>query len=179
MEIFSYTMSMDILHLATDPTTGKPLFSDKDINTTQIIMIDDVEEGPYYELWQLLADKPIQRLSRIKNHKPLFLENVIIPFPGATNPLWQGHWESQDCTHSEMLSVFIDRILEKLAILQERDPAAPLVLAFIDRKKSRRLKHKDKLFHDLGVTFPNVQINVVDFAGISFREQIALVQKST
>lgn len=178
LEIFSYTMSMDILQLATNSQNGVSLFTEADVDNTQIIIIDDKPDGPYYELWQILARRPIQRLSQIKNNKPLQLKNVVIPLPGATNPMWQDHWTSVDCTTSQTISVFIDRIYEKLSISQKRDPAAPLVVTFINRKASRRIKDHEKLFSDLMSTFPHVQINVVDFASIKFRAQVALVQKT-
>lgn len=120
----------------------------------------------------------MQRLSEIQNEQTLCLDNVIVPLPDATNPLWQGYWIPADCDHSETLSVFVERILDKLSISRERDPLAPLTVTFINRMGSRKLQNISKLLSYLLAAFPEVIVNVVDFAATQFREQLTLVQQT-
>jgi protein O-GlcNAc transferase len=177
MEIFSYTLTMDIIHLSSDETTGKPLFEAINEETSQVVILDEAPEGPYFELWNLLVKRPVRRLG---NLSPGCLTNVIIPLPGASNPMWQGDWIPGDCKNSKTLSVFVDRILNLLSLSEERDPSAPLTVTFIERKGSRRLLNQESLFSTLRNTYSseNITLNVVDFATIPFREQISLVRNT-
>jgi protein O-GlcNAc transferase len=177
MEIFSYTLTMDILRLSSDESTGEPLFETIDEETSQVVILDEAPEGPYFELWNLLARQPVQRLASLS---PGCLTNVIIPLPGASNPLWQGDWVPGDCKDSKTLSVFVDRILNLLSFTEVRDPSAPLTVTFIDRKGSRRLLNQESLLSTLRNTYSseNFTLNIVDFASITLREQISIVRNT-
>jgi protein O-GlcNAc transferase len=175
MEIFSYTLTMDILRLSLDESTGEPMFETIDEETSQALILDEAPEGSYFELWNLLAKRPVQRLDSLP---PGCLTNVVIPLPGASNPLWQGDWIPGDCKDSKTLSVFVNRILNLLSLTKERDPSAPLTVTFIDRKGSHRLLNQESLFSTLRNTYSseNFTLNIVDFASIPLREQISIVR---
>jgi protein O-GlcNAc transferase len=177
MEIFSYTLTMDILRLSSDEGTGEPMFETIDEETSQVLILDEAPEGPYFELWNLLAKRPVQRLGSLP---PGCLTNVVIPLPGASNPLWQGDWIPGDCKDSKTLSVFVNRILNLLSLTKDRDPSAPLTVTFIDRKGSRRLLNQESLFSTLRNTYSseNFALNIVDFASIPLREQISIVRNT-
>jgi protein O-GlcNAc transferase len=176
MEIFSYTLTLDIFTLSSNNPTGVPFFNQPyDAETSQVLILDDGDEGPYFELWHLLAKRPILRMSDLQTSNTTCIKNLVVPLSGATNPMWQGDWIPLDCTESKMLLVFIDRVLTHLSITPQRDPSAKLVLTYIDRKSSRKLENQALLLDDLKTTYPDITINIVDFAALSFREQVETV----
>ena len=54
----------------------------------------------------------------------------------------------------------------------------PLTLTFISRKEKRSLIDKDIYIDKLKTLYPNVQINLVDFANLTFFQQIETVRKT-
>jgi protein O-GlcNAc transferase len=185
MEIYSTWMSFDTLRMARDPLNGnRPFFEHPaDTHDTQVVILDDRLDGPYWDLWQLFAERTPVRL------KDLMAEhtagnpslggaetNIIIPLAGASNPLWQNDWDVRDCTSAPTLHVFARRVLDFYRI--EDPPRNPnqIVVTFIDRKESRRLRDQDALFAALREDIPHVNLSVVDFAAIPFAEQLRIIR---
>lgn len=174
MEIFSYTLTMDILSLSTDET-GKPLFDAHDAETSEVIILDDGDPGPFFELWNLIVKRPVRRRIDLKSAELSCLTNLIVPLSGATNLMWLGDWVPIECKESKTFSVFIERVMDFYDISQQRDLSEPLILTFVDRKGTRRLHNQDDLLSTLRSNYPDITINVVDFATINLREQIRIV----
>ncbi|KAL4906924.1 hypothetical protein BDW74DRAFT_130233 [Aspergillus multicolor] len=75
------TLSLDVLRMTRSPDTAAPYFIDHDIKSTQVLILDDEEYGPYFSLWSLFAGKPIIRLSDLA--LPVnFVGNLIVPLSG-------------------------------------------------------------------------------------------------
>ncbi|KAH8684207.1 hypothetical protein BGZ60DRAFT_397020 [Tricladium varicosporioides] len=195
MEIMAYTMTMDILSLATAPDGGPFFSSDRDIQNTQVVLLDDGGEGPLYELWNMIAKRPIRRIKDLESTELSCLPNIIIPLSGATNPLWLGDWTPHSCRNSKILSVFVERVLTQMAIdtsiaspqilqASKRRSSQPLrrqnnlVLTFIKRTGTRRLINQDSLFEAFRQRFPHITLNIIDFAGIPLRTQIHTARTS-
>ncbi len=178
MEMFSLFMSLDVLQIASDPATGAPFFSTDDVENTQIVMLDDGEEGPYFDLWTLFARKPLIKL------KPgaalnLNLTNIIVPLAGGSNPFWQGDWNVHACGSSKLLDVFSQRVLDFYRIRDEPVKAgAQLTLTFIDRKGTRRLQNTTEYINKLRLRYPDVKIQVIDFAAMPFQEQLEIARRT-
>lgn len=187
LEIFSLYLTIDVLRMtARDPIglSGEPFLSAADISSTQILLLDDHPDGPYFDLWKLFAPLPILRLKDIQaTAKLVCLENVIIPLAGGSNPLWSGDWDAGACSHSELVDTFSQRVLSQYGY--GRTPASPagdtaaqLTLTFIDRRSSRALINAKKHLSNIKNRFPNVRIQVVDFAAHSFAEQVRIVHET-
>lgn len=107
------------------------------------------------------------------------IDNIIIPLPGGSNPFWQGDWEPLSCARSKLLKTFSQRILtfydidDKLAADNR-----PLMLTFIDRREKRRLIDQDRYFARLNSKFSAIEIQLVDFASLSFLEQLKKVRRT-
>lgn len=56
-EMMSLMHSIDILRLATDPITGRPYVSEADVANTQIVVLDDHPDGPFWDLWQIWSGR--------------------------------------------------------------------------------------------------------------------------
>jgi EGF domain-specific O-GlcNAc transferase len=176
MEFSSLFMTLDVLQMTRNPATNKPYFSSQDIDNTQVVILDDIADDPYMDLWTLFARKPIVRLNEINETMPA-LGNIIIPLAGGSNPMWSGDWELHSCDHSELMRVFTKRVLDFYKVNDE--PLAedrPLVLTFIDRKEKRLLVNKAEYLETLKTKFPSVEIKAVNFATHSFVEQLKIVR---
>ena len=179
MEISALFMTLDVLRMTSDPATGLAFFSTEDIENTQVIVLDDHPDGPFYNLWSLFAKQPMIRMSGKSVDILPDLGNIIIPLPGGSNPLWQGDWKLHSCDHSELWHTFSQRVLDFYEIESEqRLDDAPLVLTFIDRKEKRRLIDKELYIEKLKTKFPSVEIQLVDFAPLSFAEQLKIARRT-
>ncbi|KAH8909280.1 hypothetical protein BR93DRAFT_875933 [Coniochaeta sp. PMI_546] len=184
MEIYSTWMSFDVLRMARDPLVGNRPFFEHPIDThdTQVVILDDRGDGPYWDLWQLFAErKPVRLKELMASHVAGTLSvgpetNIIIPLAGASNPLWQNDWDVRDCTSAPTLHVFARRVLDFYHI--EDPPRNPdqIIVTFIDRKESRRLKDQDALFTALRQEIPHIKLSAVDFAAITFAEQLRIIR---
>lgn len=187
MEIFSLYLTIDVLRISRrDPSemNSEPFLSSADISSTQIVVLDDHPDGPYFDLWKLFAPLPIVRLNDLPSSRtPRCMENVIIPLAGGSNPLWRGDWHSGACTHSRLLDTFSERILSqyglgRVSTSRSKDAKAELRLTFIDRKSSRVLLNTARHLDNLRAHFPNVHIQAIDFAAILFDEQLGVIQET-
>ena len=179
MEISALFMTLDVLRMTRNPATGLAFFTAEDVQNTQVIILDDHPQGPYYELWSLFAEKPMLRWKDRHTNTPPSLNNIIIPLPGASNPLWQGDWKVQSCDHSKLLRTFSQRTLQFYKVASDPKPAdMPLVVTFIDRKEKRRLIDKDLYINKLRLKFPAIEVQMVDFAELSFSEQLKVARQT-
>ncbi|PYI28959.1 hypothetical protein BP00DRAFT_438081 [Aspergillus indologenus CBS 114.80] len=127
MEIFSMTMSMDVLQMTPQaaipaPTNEKaeerdqtPFFTPSDPANTQVTFLDPFEDGPYIDLWHLFAHRTTTRFSSPFTTNPNTSStptNLIIPLSGGSNPFWQGDWQPHPCTSSPLLQTFTTRVLK-------------------------------------------------------------------
>ncbi|KAJ4287064.1 hypothetical protein N0V88_007833 [Collariella sp. IMI 366227] len=197
MEIWSMMMTFDLLRTTPDPSRddGGPFFGDRrDFLDAQAVVLDDLDDGKFMDLWTMFTGRPVVRwkdLLRNPEQVRAFSEtprNVIIPLPGAGNPLWQINWDDHECQHAPMLKVFVQRVLRfyglPLTTKGTRDRlsakadhrSSPVNVTFINRTGSRKLLDHEALLAALAAEHPHVRIQSVDFAAISFKEQLQLVQ---
>jgi len=173
MEIFSMYLTFDILR-----SNPNPMFKDADIENTQIVFLDDFPDGMFIDLWKLFAKKPIIHIDEFKKqvaNGDQCLDNLIIPLPGASNPLWQGDWHPRVCHHSALLDTFVHRLLQHYKISPAyRAPDTPAVVTFIDRPTRRRLHDQDNLLEALRKKFPSVIIQAVNFREMELAERIKI-----
>jgi protein O-GlcNAc transferase len=184
MEIYSAWMSVDVLRMARDPlNNNRPFFQHpEDTHDTQVVILDDRDDGPYFNLWQLFAERTPVRLSKLMSEHVAGSPSVsaettiIIPMAGASNPMWQNDWEVRDCSEAQTLRVFAQRVLGFYRIEdQPRDPDQ-IMVTFVDRQETRKLLDKDELFEALQATTPHIKVQTVDFAAISFPEQLRVIR---
>jgi EGF domain-specific O-GlcNAc transferase len=176
MEIMSLTWTFDVMRMTRDPITQQPLFTEADIQNTQIVILDERQDGPYWDLWQLFAQQPIIRVDDMNSTDLASPGNIIIPLAGGSNPLWQGDWAVRDCQHSELLSVFSTRVMNFYSIQPSQPTADQIVVTFINRVEGRRLIDQDALLQLAKSDIPHIHIQSIDFAAISFKEQIQIIR---
>lgn len=202
MELWSMTLTLDILRMSREDTlvhgaeaVGAPFFSvPEDISNTQVVLLDENEDGPFIGLWSIFSSQAPVRLKTIMENATAaqaFASNsntLIIPFPGGSNPMWQNDWEDRDCRTAPTLKMFIRRILMHYQIpwaagprpgipagwgrTKERD----LVLTFVDRRGTRKLLDQEAKLDALRARFPHVRVQSVDFGTLSLPEQIRIAQ---
>lgn len=179
MQIFSVFMTLDVLQLVLDPVTGNPLFRAEDVENTRVVIFDDHDEGPFYDQWTAFAKRPVMRIKDLHSDSTPALVNIIIPLPGSANPLWQDDWEPKECGESNLLQLFSQRMLSFYDIKDKPGyPTRPLVLTFIDRREKRSLVDKEAYINHLKILYPDVEINLVNFASLPFAEQLRTIRNT-
>ncbi|KAM7212000.1 Protein of unknown function (DUF563) domain containing protein [Rhypophila decipiens] len=189
MEIWSMAMTFDVLRMARDDA-GQPFYRvPEDVPNTQVIILDDRSDGPYWHLWKLFSGREPIRLAKMHEHPDTerlltgTKQRIIIPLAGAANPFWQNDWEVRDCTQSVLLRVFARRVLRHYNITtptkKETNPTA-LTVTFLDRSGAgnRNLQGQQSLLESLKRKFAGIEVTAVDFAAIPFEEQLRMIQRT-
>jgi protein O-GlcNAc transferase len=184
MEIMSLAMTFDVLRTSPNTSRGnkRAFITSDDADNTQVVVLDDEVDGPYFDLWRLFAKKPTIRLSELPASTDV--DNIIIPLPGASNPVWQGDWEPNSCENSELLRVFSKRVLRHLNISDSRKSSGnenkdnKIIVTFIDRRGTRKLLDQDKHIAALNNRYAHAEIRLVDLAIMTLAEQIQTVRDS-
>lgn len=179
LEIFSMTMTIDVLRMSRQKNTKSPAFSLSDVENTQVVIADNAEDGPYFDLWKLFAKRPPLRISEL-SPDALKSENIIVPLPGGSNPIWQGDWDVHDCQRSDLLSTFSRRVLdfyktEPRQSQSDRDINS-VVVTYVNRTGTRKLLYHDRYLEKVRKLLPHVTVQSVDFENLSFPEQIQVAQ---
>ena len=179
MQIFSIYMTLDVLQLTIDGRTGGPTFRAQDVHNTRVVVFDDHEDGPFYDQWQAFATTPTIRAKDLHPGLTSPMVNIIIPLPGSANPLWQDDWLPADCGEHNLLQLFSQRLLDFYGITDMPNSSdSPLTLTFIDRREKRSLVDKDAYVNHLKTLYPDIEITLVNFAALSFTEQLKLIRKT-
>ncbi|KAG9254074.1 DUF563 domain-containing protein [Emericellopsis atlantica] len=187
LEIFSAWISFDVLRISRDPTNQDlPFFRvPDDVSDTQVVILDDREDGPYFDLWTLFASarKPVrlrQLAEQPKLANAIHQANIIVPLAGSSNPMWKDDVEEANCYSMPLVSVFVQRVL---GFYQVPDPAPrkaddPVTVTFVDRTGSRRLVDQSSMFEELKKRNPHIFFQAIDFGAIPFSEQLAIVRNT-
>ncbi|KAJ5721165.1 uncharacterized protein N7483_009099 [Penicillium malachiteum] len=178
MEIFSMTLTMDVLQMM-QPSNNLHVqyIAERDAANTQLLIFDDEPDGPYFYLWSLFAKKQVVRLKNLSENTTL--ENIIVPLPGGSNTLWQGDWEINPCEGSTNLNTFANLVLDLYGIekiLPRQNDK--IIFTFINRVSGRRLVDMEEYLDQLSKMFPQVKIQSIDFAAISYKDQLQIIQNT-
>lgn len=183
MEIMSLSWTLDVLQMSPDPSSQenrRPFLTPDDASNTQVVILDDAPDGPYFELWNLFAQRPTLRLADLAGTD---VGNIIIPLPGGSNPVWQGDWEPNTCDHSELLETFSRRVLAHLNISDHDkhlgDPPQrnrDITVAFIERRGTRKLVDMDQHIAALRSIYTHTEIRVLNMESLPLTEQIQNVR---
>lgn len=196
--------TLDVLRSTPDPDSGdKAMFSPEDFPRTEILILDDLPDGPYFDLFQLASGNKPMRLaewvsSRSSETSPgkdaavIPVDQVIIPFAGAANPLWSD-WVTIDCNDNAVLRVFVERVFDFYGIPRQRQrgtprshasslflsPSSPrLNVSIVVRRNSRKLIGLEGHLLDAAkARFSHVaDFHLVDFEGKPLQEQIEIAR---
>ncbi|KYG42809.1 glycosyltransferase family 61 protein [Acidomyces richmondensis BFW] len=173
MQVFSLWLSIKTLRSTIDMATLEPFYVESDVERTQVIILDSWKPGPFMEFWGMFGEFSTAQLSDVSY---LRSSTVIIPLPGSSNTLWQGDWEEIDCGKSTLLEEFSETVLDHFNI--SYTPSNELTLTWIDRRTSRKLLRQQSHLASLEKMFPDVKIQIVDFAKMSITAQIEVARST-
>lgn len=181
MEIMSLSLSIDVLQMSPGHgEEGYPFLSDDDSENTQVVILDNHEDGPYFDLWRLFAKKPTLRLADLASDTSI--NNIIIPLPGGSNPIWRSDWEANSCAHSALLQTFSRRVLRHLEVSDSKasgeTTSDKVVVTFIHRRGTRKLVDIEQHIAALQHRYTHARIQLIDLAALPFREQVQIVRDS-
>lgn len=186
MEILSTYLTFDILRMpGSSFGEDSPLFKyPGDSDDTQVVILDDRDDGPYFDLWTLFARRKPVRLDELLSDQSILSNlddvNLIVPLAGSSNPLWQDDARNQQCTDSPILDVFSRRVRDFYGIQDSpvRDGDKPIVLTFVNRRDTRRLQNQRYLFSKLQKRNSHIKVQMIDFAAIPFSEQVRVARET-
>ena len=190
MEIFSLYLTFDVLRMSQDRfRNNAPFFTLQNTRDTRIVILDDLPDGPYFELWSMFSKRPAERVSNIDPQAEK-AENLIIPLAGGSNPTWQSGPGPHGCRYNQLLPVFASRVRGFYGIGAKNidgagagagagasaDPKfGKLKVTFVDRRETRRLIGSDGYLTEAKAKYAaRAEIQAVDFAAISFKEQLQI-----
>ncbi|KAI7471672.1 hypothetical protein KC351_g12029 [Hortaea werneckii] len=177
LQIFSLYNSVEILRRSTDPKTGMPFFTDEDARLSKLVILDDIEPGPFFDPWTADTGLPPVKLKDVLNGKETAPNKILVPLAGIANTLWQGDWEKLPCGESPLLHNLTQKVLSFYNIHPaSQTPNSPRKLVMIDRKHRRRLLHTDALFDAFQARYPEITMNLVDYGTLDFKAQLELDQ---
>ncbi|KAL1901043.1 hypothetical protein Sste5346_002109 [Sporothrix stenoceras] len=202
LEIWSMAMSLDVLRSTrnqADHFLRPHYLFPEDMTNMQVVVVDDREDGPYFDLWKLFSGRKPLRLKEIASDpqamafyntssSPVATQHhMIVPLAGGSNPVWQNDWAVRDCTQSDTLRVFARRVLNHYNIdngmlSDPKEPAdnpTPIRVTFIDRKdaNTRRLTDQDGFLEAVRTKYNGtVVVDAVDFGSLSFAEQLKIAR---
>ncbi|KAK8035816.1 hypothetical protein PG991_001889 [Apiospora marii] len=191
-EIMALMTTLDVLKITPRSDSGPgagAVLGPGAIPKTEIVILDDLSDGNYFELFQMFSGTKPERLDEWIARKRISktaesvssVGNVIVPFAGSANPLWSD-WKPMDCTDNTMLRVFVQRIFDLYGLPRTRQrnaasssPPRRLRVTLIVRKSSRQLLGLDTwLAAALRARYAGLaDIGLVDFEGMPFRAQVA------
>lgn len=175
MEMFSMTLSLDVLRSTARPNETRPFFTAADAANTQVVILDERGDGPYFDLWSIFAKRPTLRLKDLP--ETTTFENIIVPLAGGSNPFWQGDWDIHSCEESALLRTFARRVLDfyDLGVQQPRQ-GEDITVTFINRTEGRRIIDQEKYLGKVQSEFEHVKVHSIDFAAIPFRKQLEIIR---
>ncbi|EHK98779.1 putative Uncharacterized glycosyltransferase AER61 [Glarea lozoyensis 74030] len=184
LEVWQAQLSIDAYVMAVNQKTNKPYLTPADVANIQVMFTesDQGDMSPADELWKMVGNgKPIQQ----RDQPPTCLGTVILPLYSSSSPFWAYTWEEADCHSTFLVEAFLKRVYRFLNIdaqkhKSEKDHISVTNVTIIDRKGRRKLRNQDAMVADLKSRWPTgVNINVVDFATLTFREQILLMRQTS
>jgi len=193
MEIFSMSLAFDTLRISRDPgNDGQPFFRfPDDIENTQIVILDDQPNQPWFDLWRMFSGREPVRLKDIladPHQAEQFADlrrNIILPLAGGSNPLWHNDWAVRDCRHAPLLRLFVRRVMVRAGLTFETGPRPTaegdkkdIRLTFLKRKGSRKLLQDEALLDAIRSNYPRVEVKSVDMGSLSLPEQLRTIQET-
>ena len=178
MELFSLYLTLDVLR-----SGDNPMFTEADMDNAQVVLLDDFPPGDFFSLWSIFAKKPVihttELCQQLANGEKC-LDNVVLPLPGASNPMWLGDWHPHNCRHSILLDVFINRLLVHYNVTHgSRAPDAKISVVFLERPKRRKLHDMDRHIENLRKRFPErVNIQAINLWDMDMSTRIKVVSEA-
>lgn len=173
MELLSLSWTLDTLQISMDIKLQKPYLSPAAASLTQVIFLDEHEDGPFVDMWRLFAKMPIRRIHELNNSEPA--TDLLIPFSGGSNTLWQGDWVELDCRESALVKAFVSRVLHFYKIPTPLRKNKEIIAKFIRRTNTRKLINETELIESVKRAVPHLNLEIIDFAGFSFADQLKIV----
>ncbi|OAQ79510.1 hypothetical protein VFPFJ_09996 [Purpureocillium lilacinum] len=176
MEIMSLSWSLDVLQMSLDAETGEPFITPKSGANMQVVLIDKHEDGPYIDLWRLFATMPIRHISDLNASEPA--SDIIIPFAGGSNTLWQGDWEDLLCRDSALVKTFVSRALALYKVITPTKNDSKIMVTYVRRTNTRSLVDEDAHMQALRDRISHMELRIVDYGIIPFAQQLEIARET-
>ncbi|KAI3392027.1 hypothetical protein diail_6323 [Diaporthe ilicicola] len=176
MQISQARHTIDALQTAVNEETGKPWLSGEDASRVQVVFDDDRHHA-LEDLWEIVGKRPIRTSELVPG---TCYGNVILPLAGSSSPFWSaliGNLK-QACYRQTLLNTLVGRVFKHYGIepRSSADIRAHLTITIVERAENRKFINLDRWVAILRDRYPSFKISIVDFATLSFPDQLRLVQ---
>lgn len=163
-----------------------------DINKAQILILDDHVQGPLDNFFQTVftPNYPVLRWSDVQDSFHLYRDVVWIP-PGYSNILIAdvGKICGSCCEKLEIFEHFANLVLKNFKLKHKKSESEIIRITYIPRRPynlatvehsfmSRQISNEEEFIEKMQ-TMKNTEINIVDFAKITLREQMSAIAEET
>lgn len=178
MQISQARHTIDALQTAVNAETGQPWLSIEDAGRVQVVF-DDNRHHALEDLWKIVGKGPIRTSDLVPG---TCYGNVIVPMPGSSSPFWSaliGNMK-QACYRQTLLNTLVDRVFKHYGVepRSSGDIHEHLTITIVDRAGTRKFINFQSWVATLRARHPDFNIDVVDFATMSFADQLRLVQRT-
>ena len=178
MNLWQAMVTLDAMQVARDPKTGRPWMTKEDVKSMRIIFDDDEPHEELDDWWRMLNGKePTLANTLIPG---TCYGNVVLPLAGSSSPFWAALLEKnqhEPCQESFLVDAFRRRVFRHLDIKPRApgfEPNEHPTITFVNRTHNRKLYDAENLMAKVKARYPGSKVSVVDFAGLTLREQVAL-----
>jgi protein O-GlcNAc transferase len=122
----------------------------------------------------MFAKMPVRYIKDLGPDEPP--SNIVIPFSGGSNTLWQGDWDVLNCHDGALLRTFAHRALKHYDV---STPEAQEIVSvtYIQRTNTRKLINETEHIESLK-KIPHISLEVVDFEKLTFPRQLGIVRRT-
>lgn len=178
MQISQARHTIDALRMAVNAETGEPWLSAEDASRVQVVFDDDRHHA-LEDLWNIVGRSPIRTSDLVPG---TCYGNVIVPMAGSSSPFWSaliGNMK-QACYRQTLLDTLVNRVFDHygVEVRSSGDIRQDLTITIVNRAENRKFINLDRWVVTLRDRHPNFNIDVVDFAEISFTAQLQLIQNT-
>ncbi|KAB5542365.1 hypothetical protein GE09DRAFT_239930 [Coniochaeta sp. 2T2.1] len=164
--------------MSINPSTGRPWLTPEEAAVVTVVFDDDREE-PMDHLWTIATgNKPI----RMSSLEPgACIGNVIIPLAGSSSPFWTALLEDvyhETCRTQTLLNAWVRRVFDFLDVTPRsaKEIHAHPTIIIVQRGHNRKFINLPSWVDTLQTRYPKSNITVIDFAKISFQDQLRVLQ---
>ena len=87
MQICYIFLTLDVLQMMPNAVKLNPNFGPVNIENTRVLILDEYEEGNFFDQWTTFAKRPLMRMQDFFTDSNSTVENIIVPLSGAANVL--------------------------------------------------------------------------------------------
>lgn len=156
------------------------------VSDVHLVIADNYDNGPFWNVWQSLGPGKTLSLSRIRNFtEETLVHNPVWALSGGDGPFWKCNWPRIPCGESALIKDFRANMMSafSLDVKPEERRALAFNIVIIGRRGAREIQNLSSLIKTLSsslllpLKIP-LDIQEVFFERLSMREQVKVASNA-